>query len=217
MLIFYNNFLHKNTIILYDNEKNKGYTLIPKCGTKSLLDLAETKPLRFSVQEIKKHTDSATDITVFLRDPIDRFISGLITQMNMYGFDDKAMMKMINTNDIFPIIPIIDTHTSPQFWFLLKDGLDTNVQFTFKDISSITDVDSSISQLNVNSVKDKDKLKLTKETKNRLAHFFTEDIVLYNQFLNSTTTLKTVINAIKKETKFVDDMSQHTRAINYLF
>ena len=25
-----------------------------------------------------------------------------------------------------------------------------------------------------------------------------------------------VIDAIKKETKFVDDMSQHTRAINYL-
>lgn len=214
MLIFYNNFLHKNPIILYDNEKNKGYTLIQKCGTQSLLDLAETKPSRFSVQEIKKHTDSATDITVFLRDPIDRFISGLTTQMNMYGFDDKAMMKMININDV---IPIIDTHTSPQFWFLLKHGLDTTVQFTFKDISSITDVDSSISQLNVNSVKDKDKLKLTKETKNRLAHFFTEDIVLYNQFLNSTTTLKTVIDAIKKETKFVDDMSQHTRAINYLF
>jgi hypothetical protein len=211
MLIFYNNFLHENPIILYDNEKNKGYTLIEKCGTTNLRNLAETKPSRFSVQEIKKH--SVTDITVFLRDPIDRFISGLTTQMNMYGFDDKAIMKMMNINHV---IPIIDTHTSPQFWFLLKHGLDTTVQFTFKDISSITDVDSSISQLNVNSVKDKDKLKLTKETKNQLAHFFTEDVVLYNQFLNSTTTLETVIDAIKKETKFVDDMSQHTRAINYL-
>ena len=211
MLIFYNNFLHENPIILYDNEKNKGYTLIEKCGTTNLRNLAETKPSRFSVQEIKKH--SVTDITVFLRDPIDRFISGLTTQMNMYGFDDKAIMKMMNINHV---IPIIDTHTSPQFWFLLKHGLDTTVQFTFKDISSITDVDSSISQLNVNSVKDKDKLKLTKVTKNQLAHFFTEDVVLYNQFLNSTTTLETVIDAIKKETKFVDDMSQHTRAINYL-
>jgi len=211
MLIFYNNFLHENPIILYDNEKNKGYTLIEKCGTTNLRNLAETKPSRFSVQEIKKH--SVTDITVFLRDPIDRFISGLTTQMNMYGFDDKAIMKMMNINHV---IPIIDTHTSPQFWFLLKHGLDTTVQFTFKDISSIIDVDSSISQLNVNSVKDKDKLKLTKETKNQLAHFFTEDVVLYNQFLNSTTTLETVIDAIKKETKFVDDMSQHTRAINYL-
>ena len=211
MLIFYNNFLPENPIILYDNEKNKGYTLITKCGTSSLRNLAETKPLRFSVQEIKKH--SVTDITVFLRDPIDRFISGLTTQMNMYGFDHKAIINMININHV---IPIIDTHTSPQFCFLLKHGLDTTVQFTFKDISSITDVDSSISQLNVNSVKDKDKLKLTKETKNQLAHFFTEDIVLYNQFLNSTTTLETVIDAIKKETKFVNDMSQHTRAINYL-
>jgi hypothetical protein len=214
MLILYNNFFHSNLRILYDNEQDKVYTLIYKCGTQSLMELSKRNPLRFSVEETVGK--SISNITVFLRDPFERWISGLITQTYVWHIDPINFIDLINKSGFHPII---DGHTSPQFWAILKYGLDNNVQFTFKDISEIAEVDSSILHLNINNNPDKDKLKLklTSAAKKRVMHFLTEDVVLYNQFLNTTTTIDVIIDAIKKEENFVTNISQYKKAINYLF
>ena len=209
MLIFYNNFLSQHSNILFDNKQNKGYLLIQKCGTQSLLDLTKTQPQRFRVDSIDNL--HLTDITVFIREPIDRFISGLETQMKLYHFDITTIDKLMNQDDV---IPMIDSHTIPQFWFLLKLGVNHNLTFTFKDISALHDVDPNILNLNRNS---KNKFNLTDSTRNRVMHFFTEDIVMYNQFLNTTTTLDIIINAIKQEKDFISDIEQYKKAINYIF
>jgi len=209
MLIFYNNFFSACPDILFDNEQNKGYLLIQKCGTQSLLNLTKTQPHRFSAITIDKLC--ITEVIVFIRDPIERFFSGLETQMNLYQFDATAIDKLINRDNF---IPIIDSHTIPQFWFLLRSGLENNIRFTFKDISTLHEVDPTILNLNRNS---KNKFNLTDSTRNKVSHFFTEDIVMYNQFLNTTTTLDVIINAIKQEKDFISDIEQYKKVINYLF
>jgi hypothetical protein len=209
MLVFYNNFFPKYPNILFDNIQNKGYTLIQKCGTQSLLELASRQPDRFSEKKIDEL--SISNVTVFIRDPIKRFISGLATQKKLYNFDIDKILYLLNQNNF---VPLIDSHTVPQFWFLLRLGLDKNIEFTFKDISTLTDVDNSILNLNPNLG---DKIEFSDKIYKMLDHFFTEDIILYNQFLNTTTKIDIVINAIKQEKNFINDIEQYKKAINYVF
>jgi hypothetical protein len=208
MLIFYSNFIPECPDILFDCEQNKGYTLIQKCGTQSLLELLRRKPERFSIQKL----NGLTDLTVFIRDPMERFISGLATQINIYKLDINTISRQINEDKL---IPTFDIHTLPQFYFLLRLGLDKNIKFTFKSISSLAEVDPSI--LNLNQNYNHNYFEITEEAKLKIMHFLTEDIVMYNQFLNKTTTLDVIINAIKQEKDFIKDMTQYKKAINYLF
>ena len=207
MLIFYNNFFPACPEILFDKKENKGYTLIKKCGSTSLSNLVNQKPQRYN---IITSADSLSNITVFIRDPIERYASGLVTQQRIYGITDNAVSSMINE---YGYIPFIDGHTIPQFWNILRLGLDKNIQFTFKDISLLSEVDDSI----LNANKNKNTIAIPDSTIERLSHFFTEDTVLYKQFLNTTTTLDVIITAIKQEKIFISDIEQYKKVLNYLF
>jgi pentose-5-phosphate-3-epimerase len=79
----------------------------------------------------------------------------------------------------------------------------------------LAEVDPSI--LNLNQNYNHNYFEITEEAKLKIMHFLTEDIVMYNQFLNKTTTLDVIINAIKQEKDFIKDMTQYKKAINYLF
>lgn len=69
-----------------------------------------------------------------------------------------------------------------------------------------------IKQLNTNSVP----IQLTDIVRDRLVHFYTEDIVLYNQFLNSSCQVDDVIDQIKLEKDFIDDIQQYRQELTYL-
>jgi hypothetical protein len=183
---------------------------IQKNGTQSLLDLARSNPDTFSVKSsdylIK---NNIKQITVFVRDPVSRVLSGLATQITIYGMSPKIINDLLNNNEFFTVF---DSHTVPQFWFMMKLVKNYNIEFKIEPMSMLTSVHPDIKQLNINS----SSIQLTDVIINRLIHFYTEDIVLYNQFLNQSCQLNDIIDRIKLEKDFINDIQQYRRELTYL-
>lgn len=184
--------------------------LIQKNGTQSLTNLANSNPDMFSVQSSNYlTTNGIKQITMFVRDPISRVLSGLTTQMNLYGMSPGVIDHVLNNEETFTIF---DSHTVPQFWFIMKLSKNCKIEFKIEPMSMLKNVHPDIMQLNTNSVS----TKLTDAVRNRLIHFYTEDIVLYNQFLNQTCQINDIINQIKLEKDFVKDIQQYRQELTYL-
>ena len=210
MLIFCNNFYSKNPDIFVNRVTNQCYMLIQKNGTQSLIDLAKSKPTMFSIESSDYlMKNGIKQITVFVRDPLPRVLSGLTTQMSLYGMSLQSINDVLNNQETFTIF---DSHTVPQFWFMMKLSKNCKIEFKIEPMSMLKNVHPNIKQLNTNSVP----IQLTDTIKDRLDHFYTEDIVLYNQFLNSSCHVDDVIDQIKLEKDFINDIQQYRRELTYL-
>jgi hypothetical protein len=184
--------------------------LIQKNGTQSLIDLAKYNPAMFSIQSSDYLVKNGIkQITMFVRDPISRVLSGLTTQMKLYGMPSRAINRVLNNKETFTIF---DSHTVPQFWFMMKLSKNCKIEFKIESMSMLKNVHPDIKTLNTNSVS----MQLTDAIRNRLIHFYTEDIVLHNQFLNSCCQIDNVIDQIKLEKDFVKDIQQYRRELTYL-
>ena len=178
--------------------------------------MAQNNPSRYSIQGrdfIKQH--GITDITVFIREPIDRAMSAFATQMDIYGIAPEILETIMIEHRI---IPLIDLHIIPQFWHLLDLANEyKELKFNLLPLAELNQVDASIEHLYKRSVRMPTlKLNLTEPVINRLIHLLTEDIVLYNQFVNSTATIDEIIEKIKLETNFVNDIRSYQRELTYL-
>jgi hypothetical protein len=210
MLIFYNNFLSSKEL-LFDNNFNRYYLLIHKNGSTSLEHLSITNPARYSICT----TDSLigkeiNEITVFIRNPIERYISGIATQMSIYGMQEHIFNIMFRNDHI----PVFDSHTIPQFWFLLAVGKMINCNFNIKPMDKLFSVDNTIQQLNKTTI---NKMTLTPYILNRLNHFYTEDVVLFNQFLNKTVSIDQIKTQILLENNFINDLTQYKECSTLYF
>ena len=56
----------------------------------------------------------------------------------------------------------------------------------------------------------------SKKLQERIVFFYTEDIVLHNQFLNKTATIKEIISQIAKEKNFVENYRRFCQTLTYL-
>jgi hypothetical protein len=148
---------------------------------------------------------------VFIRDPIKRALSGLTTQMEILNISKTSLEKILNLDESFYIY---DSHTVPQFWFLLALSNVINVKFQIKPLAELDSVDADIKNINKNHTQT---FNLTNtKTLERLTHFYTEDIVLYQQFLNTVCDINMIIEQIKLEKDFVCDLQQYRQALTYL-
>ena len=174
-------------------------------------DLAKIYPDRYRLHSTDfLKTNNIEKIIVFVREPITRFRSGLQTQLQLYNFNELAILNKIN-NDL--IIPNFDMHTSPQFWFLLSATRNYKVNFIIKPLSDIQFVDKSIKKLNPST---QHNMYLSQSAIDKLTHFLTEDIVLYNQFMNITTSIDDIKQAIRCESSFVNNIKEYTNDLTYL-
>ena len=148
-------------------------------------------------------------VVVFVRNPIKRVISGLATQMVTYGISQQAIEKM--TNNTFGII---DSHTIPQFWFLMAAAKELDCKFDIRPMDMLNLVDCNIQQLNKSPSHN---IGLSDATLTQLNHFYTEDIVLFNQFQNSTATIEEIRTKILLEKNFIDDLNQYKECLTFYF
>lgn len=217
MLIFLNYYLCPGGEVILDQEKKECYLYIYKNGTRSLHQLldAGSRYINYNGNELTDflNTHGINELTVFLREPIDRIISAIYTQIQMYKIPVEVVEEFINSDKI--CLPIQDQHTIPQFWYLLRAAQNnSNLKFRLKPLSEINSIDN-IGHLNAHDHKIKT-LNLNKRALDKLDFLYTEDVVLYNQFLNTTTTVNEIIDQIKLEKSFIDTVKQYQHQLTYL-
>lgn len=179
-----------------------GECILPilKNGSQSLHRLAKKYPMEYQFIPLDS---SVKKVTVFLRDPIERFCSGLNTQSQLYSIDISVLLERISNGKI----PIIDDHILPQFYFLLRIPL-RRIKFSFKSISELNQL-KNIEHIN----QSKNNINLSQTLKNRIRHFLTDDAILYDKFLDNNAMLHTVINEIKKESNYIKDIKYFDRVV----
>jgi hypothetical protein len=218
MLSLLNNHCSPRLEIVYDQEINRGYLLIPKNASTSLRAFADKNPNRFiqlNDLDAKKFLESKniSVLTVFVRDPIERFLSGLNEQRKLYGIVLESTLKVwesLETVDFF------DAHTAPQFSFLLRSTHFSNFQFDILGLEKMNEIYPQEELFNVSGSKKTKWDQFSKKLQERIVFFYTEDIVLHNQFLNRTATLKEIISQIAKEKIFVENYRQSCQVLTYL-
>ena len=181
--------------------------LIYKCASVSLRRLAETYPDRYQI--INRDEMLAlgfNDVTVFIRDPEDRYFSGISTQVDMYNFSISEFLKM-------GVIPMLDLHTVPQFLSLLKFGLNQNIYFDLKKFEDINKVIPNLPHANKRTPEFESKI--FDEFKDQINYLFTEDVILQN-LCGNKMHINEIIDKIKQETEFVSDMKNYIQFTNYL-
>lgn len=104
-----------------------------KNGSSSLYEEAKIQNWNIIVNEQIKNCD---EITVFLRNPMDRFLSGVSTFLkhcNDEGLDEKTVIYFVNR------FLFINRHYNPQFFWILylAKYLGKNCLLNFKNISDL--------------------------------------------------------------------------------
>ena len=214
MLALLNNFVAPYNRIVLDCKSNTSYLLIEKCGTQSLLDLTARYPEQFKLLTLEKFLQNGQEtLTVFIREPIGRYISGIKTQIKIYQIPEHVFkFWLTSTNN--KMLPMVDSHTMPQFWFLLRFGLNSKIKFNFVELSGINKVHKDIQHLNITSPRQFDFL--DKDSLAKIDYAMTEDIVLYNQFLGKTTTVAKIISRISEEENFFAEANQYKQIVPYI-
>jgi hypothetical protein len=206
---------------LFDTKTKKCFLYVCKNGSRSLDNLNKENPNRYV-----KYTGTCSDeffvdnnideVVVFIREPIGRFKSALFTQNRIYNLPIKTAENMLNSDCLYYSgqfrIPIFDEHTIPQFWYLVRSIGDSNIKFDLRPLSEINLLDN-IRHLNPSTDID---INLNQTALDKLDFFYTEDIVLYNKFLNSKVTLDQIINEVKLEKSFIESLRKYKRHLTNL-
>lgn len=209
MLCLLNNFLSPHNSIVLDLQSKQGYLLIQKCGTQSLLHLTKSEPSRFVLISSEEFLQTGIEsLTVFVREPIKRYISGICTQMQMYGINQNVVEDLLNVKNM---IPMFDPHTMPQFWFLLRFGIDSTLKFKIVELSKLTDLTNKKLNQGLHP-----RLTLSEQALSKIDYAMTDDIVLYNQFLGKTVTISELIDCISNEIDYCNENKKYKNIFPYL-
>ena len=204
--------------LFYDITNEKTYIGIPKNGSTSLRKLKDDLPTKFHYyfgdqpdEFIKKHNIS--EVTVFFRDPYERFVSALNQQSKRVDMSIDQLLSRIN----YPLTQynfhFFDGHTNSQFSYLYRFPEHDKILFNFKPLVEISNVHEYLDHINYSiDIKLPDNFL----SRDKINFFYTEDTVIYNQFINTSVYMKDIINQIQLETEFVQEMKKYCNIINYL-
>lgn len=206
MLLFCNNYLASQQF-MYDNVLDIYYLVIYKNGSTSMDELVEAQPERYSFCSTEEV--DADEVTVFIREPIGRYVSGLMTQIYQNTIPESVVKNMFDRQHI----TFLDIHTVPQFWFLMAVDRLKKIKFNIKPLSEL----HKINGIGWGNKNNKPLLEIPESVLSKLNHFYTEDIVLYNQFLNTTTTVENIVEKILLEKPFIDDINSYKDCLTQYF
>jgi hypothetical protein len=226
MLFLLNLFFSNQSEIVFDIETSRCLLLIEKNASSSQFKLTKTYNKRFkyfngamAIEFLKQN--KIQEITVFIREPISRFQSGLGQQMKFYGMTQQTLDTSVFLTDSVderkksfgvPLhINLFDTHTSPQFWslFRLHKSLP-EIKFCLYNIDRYSLMYPFASTVNKNN----NKPIIPDKALDQLDFFYTEDIVLFNQCLDSVMSFEEIVNKIKLEKEFINEISNYKEILS---
>jgi len=167
-----------------------------KCGRSSLTRSMESKGWTFVAES--DITNIIQPITIFLRDPRDRFLSGVNTYLQHLGntLDQHTVLYFVNQ------YLFLNRHYAPQFFWLLNlarfSRRDTLV--TFKPMTEISQLTDRYSRANVEPITNELEEKINLFNWSKLDLYFHLDQILLNH-IGQTTTIHNLIAHIRLDHK----------------
>lgn len=162
--------------------KNKNVYPIFKNGKSSLFQYAKNNDCQIL---INNDISTLNDITVFVRNPYERFVSGINTVINFESVSniDKFLNDVENYN-------FIDKHFIPQFLWLFHLSKYYKSDVTIKGVEDLLEFIPLREKPNVPSV---GLLLKSKLDEHRFEKYTDVDYFFINKFKNKTVKLKTII------------------------
>lgn len=168
-----------------------------KCGRSSLHQSMEYKGWKFlSQDEIKQIT---TPITVFLRNPRERFLSGVNTylqHLSAEGNDLEQHTVLYFVNKYL----FLNRHYAPQFFWLLNLAkvVGVDVQVTLCNVAEIAKLTPRHSRAEVDPLTDELKEKIESFDWSKLELYFYLDQILLDH-IGQTITIRQLIKQVQTE------------------
>ena len=166
-----------------------------KCGRSSLTESMKDKGWKFVTQDnIKK---ISCPITVFLRDPRERFISGVNTFLQQlhrkdHSLDQHTVLYFVNQ------YLFLNRHYAPQFHWLLNlmRFSGPNVLIKLEDFKNIKSLTAKNSKAGIQPVSDSLQKEINKLDWEKLELYFFLDQILIDK-IGQTVTMAELINHVK--------------------
>jgi hypothetical protein len=161
--------------------------------------------------------NNITVLTVFVRDPIERFFSGLVTQCDLYDFDIDKILYVWEYGLFHrghSQIHMFDAHTIPQFWYLLRATKIPNLKFDIVPLDYLSLIYPNREKINVSEKFDFGNV--SPDLMSQINYYFTEDIVLHSHFQNKVVDLETIFSQIRLEKKFTEEYRSYYKMLTYL-
>ena len=122
-------------------------------------------------------------IEVFVRDPVDRYVSGVTKFVEDTELDDYTVLHFVD-NYLF-----LNNHYAPQFYWLLNLQRFTEAKLILRPLDQL----NTITKLHHN-ISDKNKLV---RVSNKVQFYLKLDQVLVGELLGKTVTFKQIVQTIK--------------------
>lgn len=169
-----------------------------KCGRSSLTESMQAKGWTF-VQE-KEIANIDVPIVVFLRNPKERFLSGINTYLQHLDgeidFDHWTALYFVNK------YLFLNRHYAPQFFWLLHlarfSGVD--IKLTFRDMTEISQLTEWHSDANVQGVTDQFKEKFESIDWSKLELYCYLDQILLDH-MHQTVSIREILEHVKNNHK----------------
>lgn len=146
--------------------------------------LEKTKVRTLNLEEIRH----LSTVEIFVRDPIERFVSGLNSWILYNNKLDKNTLIEIACSHLF-----LNRHFIPQFHWIVNLRRFTTANIKINHISSLKE----LTELHVNN--NKNKFNIDVDIYPKISFYFTLDKILTETFLGQTVTFDEIINQIKKQ------------------
>jgi hypothetical protein len=180
MLSILDSQLFPDECIVLDTGKELIYPIFKNGSTSLVKNFKEA-----SLADIK----SADSITVFVREPLDRFYSGVNTfiQHNLQ-LDTSTVIELV-TRHLF-----LNRHFSPQFFWIVNLQRFTNAKLKLKNISSLNSVTKFHENKSLSN-----SISKHFEDNNKLHFYMALDKVLYWDLIDKIVTFKQILDELKQQ------------------
>lgn len=184
--------LFPDTVELY--KLTNGMTVYPihKNGSSTLREIAVGKV----------DPSTATTVDIFVRDPYERFLSGVQTYIIKNNLDMRTTAEIVNQ------LYFLDNHFCPQLFWVINLARFTDAQIRINHLDTLSSITALHHNQQHNTLDDYFK------NNTQLKYYLELDCVLYENFLGQTVSQQQIFDTVKSNyPELYNDTVAYSRSI----
>ena len=185
---------HIQVVELYDG---RNVYLIHKNGSTTLN----------SIKKRSLHTSEISQleiIDIFVRDPYQRFLSGVMTYAKKIDVTVTELSKIIND------VHFINNHFSPQLFWVINLQRFTKATIRINNLVTLTDITTT----NKNKQLEYNELDIHFKHNSNLKYYLELDYVLFENYMNQTVTFVDILTTLQSNyTELYNDTFGYSKLI----